>query len=161
MCRLRKITYVFTQGSISSEGNSQSTLDAFPTVSQNRRYKARGSTTLPPFIAGDIQNIRIRWHSGKRSRLYQVIPTPTVLIPDGTLGLKHTGVIQISAGHTDILSGSVTTPVPLRYDICGGSDQVGFGLSITLWQHPGLDEMHISQTNIFRLSLQDNQLAYP
>ena len=59
---------------------------------------------------------------------------------------------EISAGHAGILSGSVTAPVPLKNEICGGSDQVGLRLSITFWQDLEHDEMGMSQAGLKRTS---------
>ena len=91
MCKLWKITYVFTQGSISSKANSQSTPDTFPTVSPNRGHNARGGMVLPPFIAGDI-HIGRGWHRVRgRDCIRKEYRHQMVSIHDGTLGLKHAG----------------------------------------------------------------------
>lgn len=51
------VTYVFTQGSISSNPNNQSTPDTFPAASPNCGYNARGETTVPPFMAENMRKI--------------------------------------------------------------------------------------------------------
>jgi len=132
---LWRITYVFTQGSVSSKANSQSTPGTFPTASLNRGYNARGKIILPPFIAGNIYNIRTRLTLGLglASRSDHEL-TPNGFDPRGDLGTetRWRTVTGRSVGIPGILSGRVTAPVPLKYDICDGSGQAaGFRLSIT------------------------------
>lgn len=52
-----------------------------------------------------------------------------------------------SAGTAGILSGRVTVPVPLKYDICGGSGQEGLRLSIAFRKYLWLSKMDISRVN--------------
>lgn len=94
------VTCIFTQGSDSSNPNSQSTPDASPTASPNRGYNARGEITVPPFIA---VNKRKNWTQlapgGCQDRIMEEYLHQTVSIHDGTFGLKDAeGMREISQG---------------------------------------------------------------